>query len=113
MESTANNLETLFEKAEIYGKTTFELSKLKAINASSTVLTNLISKIIIAVTLLIFIVVFSIAVALYIGDLTGKAYLGFLMVAGFYLLMGGLMKLFLFKMIRKPLSNLIITLALR
>lgn len=113
MESTANNLETLFEKAEIYGKTTFELSKLKAINASSTVLTNLISKLIIASTLLIFIMVLNIGIALYVGDLMGKAYFGFLVVAAFYLFMGLLMKLFLFKLIRKPLSNLIITLALR
>jgi len=55
----------------------------------------------------LFTLVFNIGIALYLGELLGKMYYGFFIVAAFYLIGGIVFHLFMHKWIKKPLSELI------
>ncbi|HLG33788.1 MAG TPA: hypothetical protein VI757_02825 [Bacteroidia bacterium] len=113
METPASIIETLFEKAEAYTKTTYELSKLKSLKTSTRVATSLISRLSVIVMLSLFALVLNIGVALFLGELLGKYYYGFFIVAAFYLVAGIVFHFFLLKWIKKPLSDLMITQALQ
>ena len=113
MESTSNVFESLFEKAETFGKTTYELSKLKALETTTVVASSIVARLSVVLMLSIFTLVFNIGVALYLGDLLGKSYYGFFIVAAFYLIAGIVLHFFLHKWIKKPLADLIISQALQ
>jgi len=78
------------------------------IDKSSGVASSVLSGIVLFVVFFIFFVVFNIGIALLIGDLVGKSYWGFLILAAFYAIVG----LFLFlkrdKIFKTPVSKLII-----
>jgi len=103
----------LFEKAETFGKTTYELSKLKALETTTVVASSIVARLSVVLMLSIFTLVFNIGVALYLGDLLGKSYYGFFIVAAFYLIAGIVLHFFLHKWIKKPLADLIISQALQ
>lgn len=113
METASNSIESLFVKAEAYGKTTFELSKLKLLETTNTVVTALIARLSVIIMIAMFSFVLSIAISLWLGDLLGKAYYGFFIVAGFYLIAGIVMHFFLHGWVKKPISELIIKQALQ
>jgi hypothetical protein len=113
METPANSIESLFEKAETYGKTTYELSKLKLLETTNIVVTSLIARLSVVLMVSMFSFVMSIAIALWLGDILGKTYYGFFIVAGFYLVSGLVLHFFLHKWVRKPMSEFIIEKALQ
>lgn len=113
METTSDTFESLFEKAENFGKTTYQLSKLKALETTTVVTTSLVSRLTVLLMFSMFTFVFNIGIALFLGELLGKSYFGFFIVAGFYLLVGIVLYFFLHNWIKKPLSDLIITKALQ
>jgi hypothetical protein len=108
METTPNTIETLFESIEAYGKTTYELSKLKALDATSSVAASLVSRIIILLTIFLFVFVLSVGVALMIGDVMGKTYYGFFIVAAFYLITSIIAYYTLDNVIKNSINKLII-----
>jgi hypothetical protein len=88
METIQNKITNLAGHLEEYLKTREELAKLVAAEKSSMVAGTLFSSL---VLLLIFSIVFlflSFSAAYYIAELTGKIYLGFISMTGFYLLLG-------------------------
>jgi hypothetical protein len=113
METRADLFESLVDKAEAYGRTTYELSKLKTLETITVVVTSLVTRLIVFCTISLFMLVLSLGVALLLGDWLGKLYYGFFVVAAFYLLAGIIMKFFLHNWIKKPISELIIVKALQ
>ncbi len=113
METPASSLESLFERVESYIKTTLELSKLKFLETTIIVITSLISRISVIITISLFVLVLNVGIALFLGELLGKSYYGFFIVAAFYLIVGIILHFFLHKWIKKPISNLIIKQALQ
>ena len=113
METPANAIEALFEKIEVYGKTTYELSKLKLLETTNIVVTSLIARLSVMLMISMFCFILSIAIALWIGDMLGKSYYGFFIVAGFYMIAGIILHLFLHRWVKKPISELIIKQALQ
>jgi len=113
MEAKSSTFETLFEKVENFGKTTYEISKLKALETTTIVATSVVSRISVILMFSMFLLVFNIGVALFLGEMLGEIYYGFFIVAAFYLIAGLILHFFLHKWIEKPLSNLIITQALK
>jgi hypothetical protein len=108
MEAKTNLLEPLFERAEEFSKTSLELIKLKSIDKTAAVTSTLISRLYLIVALSLFALTLNIAVALWLGDLLGKDYYGFLIVASFY----GLIGIVLFSvhpLIKKRINNSIIS----
>lgn len=108
METPITLVETMFEKAEAYAKTTIELTKLKALETSAKVITSFVSRVSVIVMFSLFALVLNIGIALFLGDLLGKTYYGFFIVAAFYLLAGILLHYYMHKWIKKPLSEMII-----
>jgi hypothetical protein len=113
METTTNSIESLYEKAQAYGKTTYELSKLKLLETTNIVVTALIARLSVMLMIAMFSFVLSIAVSLWLGDLLGKSYYGFFVVAGFYFIAGIILHFFLHRWVKKPISELIIKQALQ
>jgi hypothetical protein len=109
MEATTNSIESLFESVEAYGKTTYELSKLKALDATTTVASSLISRLVIMMLATLFVFVLSTGIALMIGEMMGKTYYGFFIVAAFYLVTVLIAHYTLDNVVKKSMSNLIIS----
>lgn len=86
MEPKTNFIEPLLEKTEAYAKTSLELLKLKALDKTADVAANLISRSLLIIVISFFAFTLNIAVALWLGDVLGKAYYGFLIVAACYAL---------------------------
>jgi hypothetical protein len=84
MEAQTNSIDPLLERAEAYGKTSFELLRLKTLSKAADVTSSLFSRTIFILLFSFFAFTINIAIALWIGDLLGKAYYGFFIVAGFY-----------------------------
>lgn len=113
MEIQANSVESLYERAEMFSKTTLELTKLKALRTTTMIVTDLLSKLGVIMMISMFVLILTLGVALFLGELLGKVYWGFFIVAAFYLIAGLVFILFLHKWIKKPLFDLIIKQALK
>ena len=109
MDTRVKGIELLITEAESYANTRYELSKLKSLEVTNTLATSLLSRSIVAITIMLFLLFVNVGVALMLGEVLGKTFYGFFIVAGVYLLAGIVFYFFLHKWIRKPLSNFIIT----
>ncbi len=109
METPPSLIESMYEKVEAYGKTTLELSKYKAMEYMSIVITLFTSRLIVFIVLVLFVSFLSFGIALYLGDLLGKPYFGFLSVAVFYLVVAVVLFSSLHKWIKEPISDLLIS----
>lgn len=87
MEPKTNFIEPLMDKAEAYAKSSLELLKLKAVDKTGDVTATLISRLLLIVVVSFFVFTLNIALALWLGDLLGKAWYGFMIVALFYALL--------------------------
>lgn len=108
MEAKASLIEPLLERVEEYSKTSFELLKLKSLDKTADVMSTLISRLLLAIVLALFSFALNIAIALWIGDLLGKNYYGFLAVASFYGLIG-IILFFMHPLIKARVNNSVIT----
>ena len=108
MEDMTTPVEDLLERAQVYTKTSLQLFKLKATDKLAEIISNLASGFVIVVILALFFVNLNIAIALLLGDLFGKAWLGFISVSGLYTCIGLIVYLLRNQWIKKPVSNSII-----
>jgi hypothetical protein len=108
MNNAATTIEMLFEKAEDYGKTSIELLKLNAIDKSADVVSSIATKLAIAVVAVMFISIINIGLSLWIGELLGKLYYGFFVVAGFYGVLAMILYTYRSELITTPISNSLI-----
>jgi hypothetical protein len=108
METPVTLIESLFERVEVLSKTTYELSKLKLLQTTINVVNTLVPRLSVIIMISLFALVLNIGIALFLGELLGKSYYGFFIVAGFYLVAGIILHFFLHKWIQKPISELII-----
>lgn len=107
MEAKENFIEPLLERAEQFSKTSFELLKLKSIDKTADVGSSLTSRFLLVIVLSLFALTLNIAIALWLGDLLGKNYYGFLVVAAFYGLIG-IVLYFTHPLIKARVNNSII-----
>ena len=112
MQTQPGPVDLLIEKAEQYGKTSIELYRLKAIAQSADIISSLVAKLAVFVFFTLFFLILNIGIALWIGSALSSNYLGFFIVAGFYLLGGTVLYYFRFKWIKTPIQNSIVTQAL-
>jgi hypothetical protein len=112
METRENTMEELFESLRTYGRTSYDIAKLRALETTTIVVSSLLSRLGFIFIFFLFTLVFNTGVALLLGDLLGKSYYGFFIVAAFYLIAGLVLYFFLYRWIKKPVSFIIITRAL-
>jgi|ERR1035437_136697 hypothetical protein len=105
MEEKVNLIESLMEKAADYWKTSFELVKLRAIDRLSDQVSTLVPHSVTLVLVLSFMLFISLGLSLWIGDILGKIYYGFFIVASFYGLVAIILHFFLHRPFKKMVSN--------
>ena len=108
IEKSESSIESLFERTAAFGNTTLELTKLRVLETTTRVVTSLVTRISVILMLSMFLLIVNIGIALYLGEVLGKTYYGFFIVAVFYLVLGFVFYSFLHQWIKKPLSELII-----
>ena len=108
MERQPNTIGSLFENAGDYLETRLDLLKLQAIHKSSDVTSSIISRVTIIVLIAFGIFILNIGIALWIGELLGKSYWGFFVIAGFYCLVGLILHIFRNSILKEPISSMII-----
>ena len=107
-EDPFNTLPALWESVSQYLDTKIQLIKLQAIDKAAHTSTFIVSQLILLVTALFFLLFLNIAIALWIGALSGKLYDGFFIVAAFYMLLSLFLFLFKKKLIKKPIQHFLI-----
>ncbi len=105
MDNKTTNVEELFYKLRDYGDTRLDLFKLKAISKVSGIISSIISGVILVILLLLVIICITIALSFIIGDALGHTYLGFLIMAVVYIIIGLIMFSSRTKLLKTPISN--------
>lgn len=100
--------EHLVEHLKEYVNTRISLAKLEIAEKVSRLIAWAVAALFVFIVLLIFIVFLGLSAAHGIGDALGKPYLGFLIVAGFYLFVAFLVWWQKEKLLRMPLMNAIV-----
>ncbi len=80
-------IEVLSDEIKLYATTSFELLKLEAAERAAVIGSSMISGLLLAFLGLLFILFISLGAGFYLSELLGNAYLGFLIVGGFYLVL--------------------------
>lgn len=104
----ADSIESLLESAADYGKTSYDLAKLKTIDKVSDVVSSLIPHAVVFLIFMSFMLFFNLGVAFYLGEIFGNVFYGFLVVAAFYLVVGLIVHFFMHDWIKKKVSDFII-----
>ena len=112
MNDKPNHIELLLENAADYGKTSFELLKLKALDKSSDVVSSIVPIIIVFVLIMSFFFFVSFGFAFWFGELFGKVYYGFFIVAAFYGIVGFIIHFCFRKRLKRLICNYIIKITL-
>jgi hypothetical protein len=108
METTWSLIESLVTNSKEYTEQRIELIKLKAIDKSAKVFSKVITALILLLIMVMFFIILNIGVGLLLGDLFGKAYIGFLVLAAFYLIVGVILYLGKDKLFATSLANKLI-----
>ena len=103
-----NTLESLFETTSSYVETRIELAKLKAVKKSSEVASTLVTKMVLGAIIFLFLMVFNMAIGFWLGDMLGKNYYGFFVLALLYLVAGIIIYASREKWLKTPVANSII-----
>lgn len=105
MEDNTRLLETLLERATEYGKTSFELVKLKTLDKTTDVVSSLVPHSVVVMLIASFMLFLNLGLAFWLGELLGKTFYGFFVVAAFYILAGIVVHFFMHKWIKRLVGN--------
>ncbi|HTL08792.1 MAG TPA: phage holin family protein [Chitinophagaceae bacterium] len=109
MEAAPNDFDNLLSKAGEYAATRATLIKLKIADKTSDTVSDAASSMVVGIFLVIFLLCFSVGLALWIGELLGKTYYGFFIVALVYGIAGIIFHVNRKSLVKTPVSNFIIT----
>lgn len=108
MEKTFARVEELADTIKEYVNTRIESVKLSAAEKTSAVMANVLAGVVVALVFVFFVIFASVALSLGLGEWIGKTWVGFVIVAGLYLLIGIIVWAARGKFIRLPLMNAMI-----
>lgn len=108
MSEEFKKIESLLEQLKEYANTRVAQFKFSVAQKLSNTISDLVAALLAGLVFLIFLFFGSIAAAIAIGDLLGKLWLGFLVIAGVYLLAGIIIWKVKDRIIHIPLMNSLI-----
>jgi hypothetical protein len=108
MEKIFSKVEELADNVKEYVNTRIESAKLNAAEKGSVIIGNAVAGMVVAIVLLLFIGLASIALSIVLGEWIGKAWAGFVIVACLYLLMAVVLWFDRGRLIRLPVMNSLI-----
>lgn len=109
MENIATDIELLYNKAEKYTKTSFELLQLNTIDKTSDVISSLAVVTSMVIIVAMFILFMNIGISLLIGKLLNDYAMGFFLISGFYFIVALIVFVFRKTFIKIPIDNLIVS----
>jgi hypothetical protein len=101
------HINPILERAEELSKNGFTIIKFKLLAKTADISSSAISRLLLLIILCFFVLTLNIGIALWLGELLGKNYFGFLTVALFYGFIGTIF-LFLHPYIKTRISDFII-----
>ena len=101
MEDKKILIETLYERASDYGKTSFELIKLQVIDKTSDIVSSIIPQTIVFVLFASFMIFLNLGLAFWLGEILGEFYYGFFTVAAFYVVIAFILYFFMRKWLKR------------
>ena len=108
MESNKKLIEELIERATDYIKISYDVVKLKCIDKTSHIFSTLVFHSIVFVLITIFLLFINFGLAFWLGDIFGKIYYGFLLIATFYIVLLLFIQIFMSKWIKNHVYNFMI-----
>jgi len=102
------NIEEIADSLKVYVNTNLELIKLELTERVSVLGSSLISNLLVWLVIVLFLFFISLGLAFYLSNLLGNNYSGFIIIAGFYLLIGLILILGKKRLVEKPLRDKII-----
>jgi hypothetical protein len=108
MEDYVRLFETLLERVADYFKTTVELVKLKAVEKITDLISSLIPHVFIIGILIFAFLFLNVGLALWLGDIFGNLYLGFLAVGAFHGILAIVFRLFFYKGLKRVFGRKLI-----
>jgi hypothetical protein len=108
MEENKLLLESLVDRATDYGKTSFELVKLRAVDKTADVVSSVIPHAFVLIMAASFFLFLNLGLAFLFGELIGKLFYGFFIVAAFYILAGIVVHFFMHKQLKENIRNYVI-----
>lgn len=103
-----SSFEALLERAEDYTKTSIELIKLKAVDKISDGASSAASKVVAMFFFIFFFIMLSVGLALLLGEVLGKAWHGFMAIAGLYFILFAVLFFVKHNWLKKIVGNSII-----
>jgi len=104
---TLTLIESLFSQSKEYVENRFDLLKMKVADKSASVFSAIITGVVLFLVFFLFFIVLNIGLGLLIGDLVGRASWGFLILAGFYLIVGLVLFSMRNKLFKAPITTMI------
>ena len=101
-------IEEISDNLKQYLILNWEILKLQVTERTSVIGSSLISKLIIGLSAFLFVLTLSIGVGFYLSALLNNTYSGFIIIAGFYLLLTIILFIWRRKMIEQPMRDKII-----
>ena len=108
MEDKANFLESLLERGEEFGKTSLELLKLKVLDKSAEALSTIVSRVVAIIIFIMFFLMGTIGISLWLGEILGKSWYGFFVVSAFYGISAVVVYFLMHKRLKKLVGDFII-----
>jgi hypothetical protein len=108
MENQSSPVESLIDRVKSYVETRIDLLRLKAIDKSSSILSLVISLFVVILFGFLAFMLLNVGIALLLGDLLGKSYYGFFIVAAFYIITGLVIYKNHDRWIKTPIANTMI-----
>jgi len=105
MEDSSTVFDSLLDKASDYGKTSYELVKLKLVDRTSDVVSSFIPHTIVFVLIATFVLFLNVGLAIWLGDLLGKIFYGFFVVSAFYVFAGIIVHFFMHKWLKRLITD--------
>ena len=109
MNDAFTSVEKLLEQIQTYIQTSFDLIKLRAVSKSADSASSMGAVFVISITAVIFLLMISLGMAFWIGQLTGSLHEGFFIVSAFYAILTLCLFFFRKKWLKSPIQNSIIS----
>ena len=101
VEGKGSLFELLFEKVVNYTKINIALFRLQVLDKTSDIVSSLIPRFVMFGFIVLFLFFLSLGLALWLGDILGKTYIGFFILGGFYGIAGIIFYGFMDRSIKK------------
>ena len=108
MEENAKLIETLLARTADYGKTSYDLVKLKMLDKSTDVVSTIIPHSVVMIIFASSMLFLNVALALWLGEILGELLYGFLVLAAFYCMAAIVLHFFMHNWFKKLVGNYII-----